>query len=323
MNAVEVAYLHYAVGRTPTDAANRSFWQEEYLVPAKSLLNTLLNKNVMYLDDDLKKVLKNKKVSDLKSILRSYEFKLSGNKSALIERIVENKDIVDVESLNLEPILQVTDDYAGFYSATEFINYGFNNYYVSIFELYNYFQSSPDKKNHEIILETMIKKYKSKLDDPLKYDAQRLSESISIYYLTKLNDIEKGYYYLNCSVMIHLMQDIEYYRKRLSFYDRDGFDMNHLIHLFKIYGDNFEYYEKLIYTNQIQAVNVGADMYSHTKHLPYKDEDRKLVSNYVFHYFKNQKEAEDILRHEIEKQYYSNNERDSAKKLDAHETDFN
>lgn len=270
-----------------------------------------------------------KKVPDLKVILRSNGLKLSGNKGELTERILDNKDTLNIGSFDLEPIVSVFDDYVEFYNDTNFINYGHSSNFVTIFELYNYHETSPGKNNHEIILETMIEKYKSKLDDTIKHDARMLSESISNYYLTKLNDIEKGYYYLNCSVMIHLMQDIEYYRKMLFYYGGNDIQINHLNHLFKIYGDNFETYEKLIYTNQIQAVNIGTDMYSHTKHLPYDDNDRKLVSNFVFHYFKNQKESEDILRYEIEKKYYSNNERsteniknDITKKLNSYETDF-
>lgn len=320
-------YLHYAVGRTPTDAVKHSFWQEEYLMPAETLLNYLLNKNVIYFDDDLKKSLQKKKVLDLKSILRSHELKLSGNKDDLIERIAENKDTVKIEELNLEPILRISDEYFDFYSSTEFINYGHHSNYISIFDIYNYYQSSPDKNKNEIILGTMIEKYKIKLDDVTKHDAKMLSGRISDYYLTELNDIHKGYYYLNCNVMIQVMQNVESYRGMLAFYGRKNIEIDHVDYLFRIYDKNIQTYKKLFYTNQLQSVNVGADMYSHTNHLPYSDTDRKLVSNFVFHYFKDQEEAEKTLMYEIEKRYFNSDvenkpHQEDKSKIDSVESGF-
>ncbi|WP_411842156.1 SAP domain-containing protein [Salinicoccus sp. HZC-1] len=319
-------YLHYAVGRTPTDAIKHTFWQEEYLKSAQSLLNDLLDKKVIYLENDLKKSLKKRKIPEIKEVLRSNKLKLSGNKDELINRLIDNQSIINLSELNLEPVLTISTEYHELYHSTDFINYAHHNNYIDIFEIYNYYQSSPGKSKHEIIIGTMVEKYKIKLEDPTKHDAKMLSGRISDYYLTELNDISNGYYYLNCSVVIQVMQNIESYRGMLAFHGKQTMDNFDVTYLFKIYDKNIQTYKKLFYTNQIKPVNIGKDIFSHTKHLPYDDSDKKLVSNFVFYYFKDREEAEEILKYEIEKRYYSNNKQkpkeNENRVIDSTETGF-
>lgn len=297
-------------------------------MPAKTLLNGLLDKNVLFLNNDLNESLRKKKVPELKHILKSYDLKLSGKKDDLINRIKENQSEIDIEVLNLEPVLYVSNDYQDFYNSTDFIEYGHNSNYISIFELFKYYQSSPGKNKDEIILGTMIEKYKIKLDEVNKHDSKMLSSRISDYYLKELNNIYDGYYYLNCSVMIQIMQNIESYRGMLVKYGKNSIQIDNLDYLFRIHDKNIQTYNKLFHTSQLNSVNVVKDMYSHTDYLPYSDEDRKLVSNFVFHYFKDQEESERILRHEIENEYYPNPEEENhnntnqVNKIDTVESGF-
>ncbi|KIH69908.1 SAP domain-containing protein [Salinicoccus roseus] len=304
LNAVEVLYLHYAVGRTPKDAVKHNFWQEDYHKSAQSLLDDLLDKKALFLENDLKKSLAKKKVPEIKEVLRSNKLKLSGNKEVLIQRLIDNQSVISLSELNLEPVLAISAEYQDLYNSTDFINYAHRNHYIDIFEIYNYYQSSPGKTKHEIIIETMIEKYKMKLDDSTKHDARMLASRISDYYLVELNDITNGYFYLNCSVMVQVMQNIESYRGMLATHGKQTVKNFNLSYLFKIHDKSVQTYKKLFYTNQIKPINIGEDMFSHTQHLPYNDSDKKLVSNFVFYYFKDQEEAEDILKHEIEKQFY-------------------
>src|SRR5699024_4981552 len=53
LNAVEVLYMHFVNGRTHDEAVMYDFWLTQYGTEARNLIESLLNKGIIYGNDDL------------------------------------------------------------------------------------------------------------------------------------------------------------------------------------------------------------------------------------------------------------------------------
>ncbi|MHC0552084.1 SAP domain-containing protein [Salinicoccus sp. CNSTN-B1] len=320
LNAVEVLYLHYAVGRTPTDAVKHDFWHDKYLMTAHELLDALLEKRVLYKSDDYSIRLKKKTIPELKNILKDSNLKLGGNKDVLIKRIVDSE--IDLDIYNLEKILCLTDNYTQFFEDTKFIKFGDFDKSIDIYELYKFYTSSPGKTDDEIIIGALIEKYKLRINEPNKNEAKILLERICKYYLFELKDYTNGYYYLNNYAMLTVLQNIERYRGMLAAHRKSFLESMDLSYLFRIENTTYHRYNSIYHSKKISISNMVDDLYADSKHLPYGNSDKNLASKFIAHYLFDDEEAHHILKNEIEKEGGIFNAPDELVAIGSVETGF-
>ena len=89
LNFIEILMLFYAYKYSTDTEEYERFWEYKYDVSPTATLLSLYNRGYIELDS-IKTSLEHLKVPELKTLLKKYELDLSGNKNALVLRLLEN-----------------------------------------------------------------------------------------------------------------------------------------------------------------------------------------------------------------------------------------
>ncbi|WP_020007082.1 SAP domain-containing protein [Salinicoccus albus] len=287
LNAVEVLYLHFVHGRIHEEATQYNFWLTQYSVKAADLIRSLLDKGVIFENNDLSVTLWKLKVPELKTLLRHSGMKVSGTKGKLVERAIENRHLIDLNLADLKPVYTVKSDYDAFLKDTEFINYFHFNGHISIYEAYEYYLTHPDRTSNEVAAGILAADAEESLRTPNKYRAIKSFQLLSHFYLQQLNDLNSSIYYLNNFTMLIILQSMTNYHKYKSIMPGSHFNI-----------DNFtaEKYRVLLKTNQMTPYGLNQSLVDDTENLPYSYEQRKMAAKFIVDYIMEDNEAESKLR---------------------------
>lgn len=287
LNAIELLYLHFVNGRTHDEAIMYDFWFTQYSSKAEDLIESLLNKEIIYKYDDLSVTLKKLKVPQLKDLLKHSGIKVSGNKGTLIERILKNRPVIDIKSENLKHVYTVKDEFEPLLMQTKFINYFHFNGHISIFEVYDYYLKHSYKTSDEIAIGVLEERIETHIDQQNKYDVLKSFQLLSHFYLEEKNDLGHSIYYLNNFTMIIILQSILSYPENKKTMSGSLFNI-----------DNFtaEKYRVLLDTHQLKLYDFYHALVNDTGRLPYPYEQRKKAARFIVDYVMEDEDAEIKLR---------------------------
>ncbi|MCE7786050.1 SAP domain-containing protein [Staphylococcus xylosus] len=102
-------------------------------------IEKLIKTNILIKDNTLEICINKLKVPELKKILKSSNLKISGNKTQLINRIINNIDNINVDALELPLVYTATEKGEELLKETNYIPYFIYSTYESITSsLYSY-----------------------------------------------------------------------------------------------------------------------------------------------------------------------------------------
>lgn len=275
---------------------NYGMWRDVYSTDPKDILNSLLKKKVIFEDTKKETLYAQLKVSDLKELLRQNSLKLSGKKSELIERLIENDVDVDVDKHLISPIYAVSDDYIELADNTEFIMFFHNRYFIDIFDAYDYYLKHPDLSNHELIINIMNMNIKNALSSKEYIEAMRMHSDLAKYFADR-NDSPSSQYHIHNQQMLNLINDYE----RMKDYGSYGItvDSESDSYLFYLSDWVLLQYKSILKTRQMTEESLTNEILNSTDHLPYKREIRKLFANYIIESIYNDAESKKKLMFNI------------------------
>lgn len=287
LNAIEVLYLHFVNGRTHYEAVMYDFWITQYSSKAEDLIESLLEKEVIYRNDDLSVTLKKLKVPELRHLLRHSGIKISGNKNALIERIIDNRRFIDLKNENLKSVYTVKDVYKPFFEKTDFINYFHFNGHISVYEAYAYYLVHPDKSSEEIITGLLQENIENSINIPNKYNAIKSFQLLSHFYQEEMNDPESSIHYLNNFTMLIILQSILSYPSYKPLQSGSHFNI-----------DNFtaDKYRTILDTGLMTPYTLYHALVDDTDNLPYSYKIRNKAARFIIDHVMDDEDAEIKLR---------------------------
>ncbi|WP_411843033.1 SAP domain-containing protein [Salinicoccus sp. HZC-1] len=287
LSAIEVLYMHFVNGRTHGEATEYDFWLTQYSSKAENLIGRLINRGIIYENDDLSVVLRKLKVPELKNLLEHSDIKVSGNKSVLIERIIENRYIIDLKNEGLESVYSVKNEFKSFLNQTEFINYFHFNGHISVYEAYDYYLKHPNRTSNEIVIGVLKERIEDNINNTNKYDALKSFQLLSHFYIDEMKDLDSSIYYLNNFTMLIILQSILNYPAYKMITSGSHFNI-----------DNFtaDRYRALLETNQMTPYALYHALVDDTENLPYSYEQRKKAARFIIDYIMEDEDGEIKLR---------------------------
>lgn len=287
LNAIEVLYLHFVNGRTHGEATEYDFWLTQYSSKAEDLIGRLINRGIIYENDDLPVILRKLKVPELKNLLKHSGIKVSGNKSVLIERIIENRHVIDLKNENLKSVYSVKNAFKSFLNETEFINYFHFNGHISVYEAYDYYLKHPDRTSNEIVIGILKERIEDNINKSNKYDALKSFQLLSHFHLNEMEDLDSSIYYLNNFTMLIILQSILNYPAYKIITSGSHFNI-----------DNFtaDRYRALLKTNQMTPYALYHSLVNDTEKLPYSYGQRKMAARFIIDHIMEDEDAEIKLR---------------------------
>lgn len=308
LNALEVLYLHYINGKNEEKVNNYSFWFHQYSTNPFNLFTSLKKRNVIKESTDLKSILNNLKVTELKDTLRQNNLKLSGNKPDLIKRIIENNKIINFDTSAYPSIYFVTDEYKSLLNSTEFITYFHNNHIIDIFDAYDYSLKHRDKSNGELIVLILNDVLKEELKKEEYFNVSILYNNLARYYYDH-NDEYSAQYHLHNYQMLNVLNEIE----RIKDYNSYGISISidDDSYMFFINDWSLLQYKSLLKTRQIDTSDLKNELIDSTKHLPFTSKDKEAAAIYIIERVSDNHDASKNLLNKIMKSYSKTNTRQS------------
>lgn len=223
----EILMVSYADGLDVDYKNYPGYWEYQYNSNPHHLVEGLLSKELLEVDDSLKSRLNNVLVKELKLVLKEKELKVSGNKKELIERLIAGVSEVELVNTFVNQKYRMTDIGKKLVEQHDYIKFfhSYPNLGISIYRAYAIKRECPEMDKFEIAhvhLESLSSKYISDSDWGL-YRNARLS-------LSELHSLHKDY--LNA---LRLLLDVCYY-------DLSGTSNNFDVNRIKLFEDDFSPY---------------------------------------------------------------------------------
>lgn len=198
LNANDLLIMHLNVNRTVgNETLNHSYFRDNS-IDVMSSIKKLINNDVLQIQSSLETSLSKLKVPELKEILKNNGLKVSGNKQELVNRITNNKNLLDITSLNLPSIYIPTDKGKELIKQTNYIPHFYNDFTISLPRAH---KLAVNNLNSTDKIET-IYMLEVKYEMEINHDNHRLSRlfsSLAEYYLKNKNDKETARMYFNLS----------------------------------------------------------------------------------------------------------------------------
>lgn len=198
LNANDLLVMHLNVDRTVgNETVNHSYFRDNS-IDVMSSIKKLIKNDVLQIQSSLETSLPKLKVPELKEILRNNGLKVGGNKQELINRLTDNKNSLDITSLDLPSIYIPTDKGKELIKQTNYIPYFFNDFTISLPRAH---KLAVNNLNSTDKIET-IYMLEVKYEMEVNHDNQRLSRlfsSLANYYLKNKSDKETARMYFNLS----------------------------------------------------------------------------------------------------------------------------
>lgn len=296
MNALEVLYMQLVNNKEARKINNYGMWRDVYSTDPNDILNSLLKKKVIFEDTRKETLYSQLKVSELKELLRQNSLKLSGRKSELIERLIDNNVDVGTENYLISPIYAISDEYLELANKTEFILFFHNRYFIDIFDAYDYYLKHQELSNHDLIINIMNMNIKKALSSNEYIEAMRMHSDLAKYFADR-NDAPSAQYHIHNQQMLNLINDYE----RMLDYSSYGIvvDSESDSYLFHISDWVLLQYKSILKTRQMSEKSLTNEILNSTDHLPFKREIRKLFANFIIESIYNDSDSKKKLMFNI------------------------
>lgn len=262
LNANDLLVLHKVVNRSVDEGPYSSFYLSWNNVDILKSIKKLIDKKILVKDNTLEISLNKIKNTELSKLLKNTGLKVSGNKSVLIPRMIDNIDEVKASNENFELPLVYTATEKGeqLLHETRYISH-FEDNAISLpraYEIAEIYLSSSSE-------DTVIDIYKFEIDrlyklNPNDYDLRRTYEELGDYYMTHKNDNvnARSCYHLSYSIDINIIfEDLKspiyiYYDSEGNFKDdklKDGLSFYDIYRMGRVYN-------QLIFIDELSNENI-------------------------------------------------------------------
>lgn len=216
-------------------------------------IEKLISANVLIKDDTFEICINKLTIPDLKKGLKSYEFKISGKKIHLINRIINNLDIINVDDLKLPLVYTIT--YKGNMLLEE------TNY------LPHFIYSRINLSRAHYIANNYIDKFSDdKVFEIYKYEIEHMSPACDHYHDLEFIFLDLAYYFLK--------------QKKHLDKARTYFNLCNFINMDRLLDDlinsTYLYYDK---NNNLEEERLKENLITKFRDVPFLETYKRLIFN--------------------------------------------
>lgn len=247
LNANDLLMLHFNANRVVGNETINHNYVIENNIDVTATLNKLVNEGALNIENKPETSLPKLTLPKLKEILKNNNLKVSGNKQELINRIIENYNVIDSDDLDLPLMYVPTEKGVKIINETQYIFHFHKSFLVSLPRAH---KLAVNHINAEDKIETI---YLNEIyfEMEINYDRPRLNRlysSLADYYKKDKQDKERARMFYNLSYYSQIEENLSFLTEA---HYRD-IDMNDDFANMYIEPD-FEivrFYEQLIYVDE-------------------------------------------------------------------------
>ncbi|MFV5767264.1 SAP domain-containing protein [Mammaliicoccus sciuri] len=215
--------LHLNINRTKGNESNPNYFTDNN-INVMQRLKVLEKDEYLILKTDPTYSLQKLKIPELKDILRANNLKLTGKKQDLINRILDNLQSIDSNTLNLPAVYVATDKGKDLIEKTPYVKYFLNEYLIGLSRAHQILKSNINVDDQiEFVYLTEIKyELHQNLDN---HRLSRLFESLAYYYLKADKDFAIVRKYYNLSYFVEVSERLPNNYLSLKSDDRERYQL--------------------------------------------------------------------------------------------------
>ncbi|HDA6696253.1 SAP domain-containing protein [Staphylococcus aureus] len=241
LNVYDILILHLNSKRVVGKELTNHFLLIEKQIDTMSHIENLLKNDVLSIKRDFNHSLNYLKIPELKSILRTYSLKVSGNKPKLIQRIKENISEGDID---LPQVYVATCEGEKLIEATNYVpHFFYRPYIVNLAVAHKLVENQYNITDKiEFIYLKLIENNEKNI-----HETKNIVHNLTHYYKSIKKDKLIVRKYTNYGIYLGFVQSLEH----LKFNIRNGFVERKILDIFYIDSESLEYYEDLLLVEDI------------------------------------------------------------------------
>ncbi|HDH0853082.1 TPA: SAP domain-containing protein [Staphylococcus aureus] len=241
LNVYDILILHLNSKRVVGKELTNHFLLIEKQIDTMSHIENLLKNDVLSIKRDFNHSLNYLKIPELKSILRTYSLKVSGNKPELIQRIKEN---ITEDDIDLPQVYVATCEGEKLIEDTNYVPHFFYRPYIL-----NLAVAHKLVENQYNITDKIEFIYLKLIENNEKniHETKNIVHNLTHYYKSIKKDKLIVRKYTNFGIYLGFVQSLEH----LKFNIRNGFVERKILDIFYIDSESLEYYEDLLLVEDI------------------------------------------------------------------------
>ncbi|PTE82289.1 hypothetical protein BUY85_00700 [Staphylococcus equorum] len=209
LNANDLLMLHFNANRVVGNETINHNYVIENNIDVTATLNKLVNEDALIIENKPETSLPKLTLPKLKDILRNNNLKLSGNKQELINRIIENYNVIDKADLDLPLMYVPTEKGVQIINETQYIFHFHHSFLVSLPRAH---KIAVNHINAEDKIETIYMN-EIQYEMQINHDRPRLNKlygSLANYYRKDKQDKERARMFYNLSYYIQIEENLSY-----------------------------------------------------------------------------------------------------------------
>ncbi|HHP7503757.1 TPA: SAP domain-containing protein [Staphylococcus aureus] len=241
LNVYDILILHLNSKRVVGKELTNHFLLIEKQIDTMSHIENLLKNDVLSIKRDFNHSLNYLKIPELKSILRTYSLKVSGNKPELIQRIKENISEGDID---LPQVYVATCEGEKLIEDTNYVpHFFYRPYIVNLAVAHKLVEKQYNITDKiEFIYLKLIENNEKNI-----HETKNIVHNLTHYYKSIKKDKLIVRKYTNYGIYLGFVQSLEH----LKFNIRNGFVERKILDIFYIDSESLEYYEDLLLVEDI------------------------------------------------------------------------
>lgn len=241
LNVYDILILHLNSKRIVGKELTNHFLLIEKQIDTMSHIENLLKNDVLSIKRNFNHSLNYLKIPELKSILRTYSLKVSGNKPELIQRIKENISEGDID---LPQVYVATCEGEKLIEDTNYVpHFFYRPYIVNLAVAHKLVENQYNITDKiEFIYLKLIENNEKNI-----HETKNIVHNLTHYYKSIKKDKLIVRKYTNYGIYLGFVQSLEH----LKFNIRNGFVERKILDIFYIDFESLEYYEDLLLVEDI------------------------------------------------------------------------
>ncbi|HDF7880514.1 TPA: SAP domain-containing protein [Staphylococcus aureus] len=241
LNVYDILILHLNSKRIVGKELTNHFLLIEKQIDTMSHIENLLKNDVLSIKRNFNHSLNYLKIPELKSILRTYSLKVSGNKPELIQRIKENISEGDID---LPQVYVATCEGEKLIEDTNYVpHFFYRPYIVNLAVAHKLVENQYNITDKiEFIYLKLIENNEKNI-----HETKNIVHNLTHYYKSIKKDKLIVRKYTNYGIYLGFVQSLEH----LKFNIRNGFVERKILDIFYIDSESLEYYEDLLLVEDI------------------------------------------------------------------------
>lgn len=219
LTALELLVMHLINNKSKGTVLNQLVWPIIYPIDPMTILKKLIEDGIIIENSDLNLTLAKLKNPELKKLLKLNELKVTGNKSELVSRLIEND--ADLSNLYLPNVYTINNEYISIYKETDFLMEFIHGIDVSIEDAYRYYLAHPGITDFELkvgIYSDRMKYWLKSDKEKSIYEIKSLCYKLSELYFQQ-KEYNLGFHYLNIAYLINILLSFKRYIFNHEFYN--------------------------------------------------------------------------------------------------------